>query len=366
MTPATTLLLDCIRFVLASIVLVGHAYGLFILPTLPASPPMMPPPQSIAVVGFFFLSGFLIVFSTLRSREKGEGSLGQYLFDRATRIYITLVPCLLGAVLIDVVLTAHVFQATSTYTVNTSASHLIHNLILKPSMPFGGMRPIWSLMYEWWIYIAFGGIFFFRRHGLICAALLVPSLYYTFSFNARGEAGHIWLIWAFGGFCAWAWTRPWIDKVSRSVWIVCLLICAATASMLYHLTLNAYNLLAGLAGSSALFALLALSRQWCGLPSQAFANVCRLLAGYSFTLFLIHYNVLIFLKDVLGLTTWTAFFFGIVLSHAVSYALAAGTELRLQQSRDWIARVLKIPNRLSRRTSPASAPADARDPAVHR
>ncbi len=326
----------------------------------------MPPPQSIAVVGFFFLSGFLIVTSTLRSKAKGETGLMQYLFDRATRIYITLVPCLLVAVLIDVVLTKQVFKAVSTYSNNTSPSHFLSNLLLKPSMPFGGMRPIGSLMYEWWIYIAFGGIFFFRRHWLLASILLVPALHYTLMSNAAGEAGHIWLIWAFGGLCAWAWNQLWLERVPHSIWIASVLACSVGSAALYHMTLNAYSLPAGILGSMALFALLAASRHWRVSFHPRLANAWKLLAGYSFSLFLIHYNILIFLKDVLRLTTWEAFFWGVLLSHALAYALAAGTELRLQRSRQWIVRFLRMPTSLSRRAAPGSASAGAKDRAGRR
>jgi peptidoglycan/LPS O-acetylase OafA/YrhL len=57
--------LDATRYVLASVVVFGHGFGFFLNYFDGFIPGIFPHPQSIAVVCFFYLSGYLIVGSQL-------------------------------------------------------------------------------------------------------------------------------------------------------------------------------------------------------------------------------------------------------------------------------------------------------------
>ena len=111
-------------------------------------------------------------------------------------------------------------------------------------MPYGTMRPIWSLMYEWWIYMVFGGLYFLRSNVVLAFPLIIAGAYYTFQVNARGEAGHLWCLWALGGICAYMQQKniEWLFKIYGYLLIFLLLI---TAGWLYFIFKNAYFLPAG-------------------------------------------------------------------------------------------------------------------------
>lgn len=342
MPTATITTLDAIRYLLASIVLLGHAYGFFFHAHRDGPGSGLPPAQSIAVVGFFYLSGFLICYSALKAKGTRRASLERYLFDRSTRIYLTLLPCLLFVWIVDVLLTKQLLGWEFQYESNTSSGHLIKNLLLIPSMPFAGMRPIWSLMYEWWLYILFGAALFLRSRPIISSLLLLAALHYTLRVNARGEAGNIWLIWFYGACCAWLWHQRKLIDIPP-VFLPAIALCTGAVSLSqYRTTGNAYDLIAGLFGSTCVFAILLWSRHWsgAGVPSQKF---WARLAGFSFTLFLIHYSVLIFVRDGLGLVSWWGFAVGVLASNMSAYLIAAPTEMRLDAWRRLFAHLLRRP-----------------------
>lgn len=338
MGESHSLLLDLLRFVLSLAVVVGHGLGFFWAYFDGFFPDRFPHFQSIAVVAFFFLSGYLIVGSQL-TRAAGAGhGVWHYLFDRVTRVYVTLVPCLLFVVLVDkffLTFTALSLEMVKSYT--TSAL-LVENLLLVLTMPYGTMRPIWSLMYEWWVYMLFGGLFFLRSNPVPAALMLAGGLYYTFRVNGLGEAGPIWIVWAVGGVCAFAQRRIDWSRIPRSVLWVATLGFLAYACVLYVWTLHAFDIRAGVALSLALFAFIHLGDGF-GRILIPMAGLVRRLAGLSFTLFLTHYSVLTYTREYLLLTGWAGFLVGLLVSGMVAFGIAYCTEYRLSAIKSWLRRI---------------------------
>lgn len=107
-----------------------------------------------AVILFFLMSGFVIGYSFVRSKDK---SLINYFKKRFFRIYIPLIFVLVTHYLIT--------SVVSGYLVDPQWKSLIGNLLmlqdvsaLKPNVlinPYLGNSPLWSLSYEWWFYMAF-------------------------------------------------------------------------------------------------------------------------------------------------------------------------------------------------------------------
>lgn len=338
LSESRSLLLDLLRFLLALIVAVGHGFGFFHGYFGGFFPEVFPHPQSIAVVAFFYLSGFLVVGSQLDRAASGRAGLGSYLFDRVTRVYVTLLPCLVFVALVDQSF-RHIASFDQVLVRNYGdLQRLFKNLLLIPSMPYGTMRPIWSLMYEWWIYLLFGGMFFFRRSLLPAAILVVTGAYYTLMVNGRGEAGHIWIVWLVGAVCAhaqrrWEWDRlPWPVHLSATV------LFAALAFASYWVTKHAYNLTGGVCLALALFFLVHLGdlfSRWL----LAHAALVRALAGLSFTLFLTHYTVMTYVREYAGLTGLAGMCVGLVASAVIAYAIAYCTEYRLHAVKSWTRRL---------------------------
>ncbi|CDS52598.1 acyltransferase family protein [Polaromonas sp. CG9_12] len=107
-----------------------------------------------AVILFFLLSGFVINFSFVKTKDK---TFQTYFFKRATRIYIPL--------LIVMVLGYFMECYEAGEVVNAQPRELLLNLLmlqdissLKPNVvvdPYMHNSPLWSLSYEWWFYMLY-------------------------------------------------------------------------------------------------------------------------------------------------------------------------------------------------------------------
>ena len=330
LTQSQSILLDLIRYFLAAVVVIGHGFGFFLGYFDGFFPRVFPHPQSIAVVCFFYLSGFLIVGSQIRQSDRGEGSLGKYLLDRTTRVYVTLIPSLIFVVAVDLSFQKPSAANVELVTNYASLKIFIDNLFLIPSMPYGTMRPIWSLMYEWWIYLLFGGLYYLKSNRATALLLILAGAYYTLKVNAGGEAGHIWVIWALGGVCAYLQQKiSWKDLNRHALDALSLLLLIA-AGWLYFISKNAYNLPAGIFLALFLFIFTNKTSSFLRLliPLRV---IVKNLAGFSFTLFLTHYTVLTYTKEFLKLDGWLGLIIGFLLSSLVAFLIALFTEFKLQK-----------------------------------
>lgn len=330
-----SIFLDIVRLFLSIVVLIGHGLGFFLNYLDGFFPNYFPHPQSIAVVCFFYLSGFLIVSSQINQKKDGRANLYKYLFDRGFRVYLTLVPSLLFVVIADSYIdkfSAIKIDLISNYT---TIEIFFNNLLLLPSVPFGTMRPIWSLMYEWWIYLFFGGVFFLRVNKLMAPILIGFSLYYIFEVNANGEAGHIWIIWVLGGFCAYIY-----QKISKLFWLrhkfafkVLSFIFLVAALIIYSYAKNAYSIPAGITISLFMFLVMLGEHK---ILNNFNVRFVKLTVGISFTLFMTHYTVLTYMKMVIGVSGWFGLVSSSVLAMTLAFVIAYFTELKLQAIKSFI------------------------------
>ncbi len=99
-----------------------------------------------AVVVFFVLSGFLVGGRSIEKMTQNTFKPADYAIDRFVRIALPLFPAL-------------VFTSVSSYLITgqVDLSHLLGNMLSLQGVccpPFGGNRPLWSLSYEVWLYVA--------------------------------------------------------------------------------------------------------------------------------------------------------------------------------------------------------------------
>ena len=301
--------LNFIRAGAAQIVLIGHASGYY-LAGLERDGHL----ETLGVLVFFLLSGFLITSSVLQKLHRPDYGFGHYLIDRFCRIFSGYVPALLFVAAVDATL-----MALPAYPYADSASALTWagNLLMLQEYPvfqilhrlgmaqqpwfieaFGSGRPFWTVAIEWWIYLGFGYLVFRivrrRRFGLreaaILAALGIVPLY-----NAMGGVGHcLSFVWALGAGAALVRHRlaaatgnPWLWAGAAVVSLL------ALGGHILAAGFQVYELQFAIFTGGVLFSLFFLFGTLTGTLPAWLSRVIDRLAGYSYSLYLTHFTVLI-------------------------------------------------------------------------
>jgi peptidoglycan/LPS O-acetylase OafA/YrhL len=194
-------MLDAIRALAAFVVLVGHTFSVVVPDSWFGN---VMPFQSLAVVVFFWLSGFLIAYQCL---SKAKYSFGEYMIDRFSRIYVLYVPGLIITFLVCIVLlgrapptawdsVGHLFQLQ-----HTPFARMIEGV--PPIRIYGGNSVLWTIAIEWWLYVFFGIAFFWRSMGKIEKAFAMllagPATFVVGYFTVWESVAWEWFV---GAACA--------------------------------------------------------------------------------------------------------------------------------------------------------------------
>jgi peptidoglycan/LPS O-acetylase OafA/YrhL len=325
-----------------------------------------------AVVIFFALSGFFVGSSVLSSRDRWSWS--QYLLRRFTRLYVVLVPALVLTALLDRTGMA-LFGASGIYAGKLDAPYLtLQNVAVTGGVgtflgnaaflqqifvdTFGTNGPLWSLAYEFWAYLLFPLLVqatrrttpVLHRASFVAAAGVV--LYFG------GERLRFYFpLWLMGALVAGVWSR-W--RVPGRVASMAL---RGTALMLFGAMLvlararffghqDRDDVVLAVATSVLLLSLLVTARPTgAGALARAYAGAANHLAGFSYTLYLIHFPPLVFVHAALmNGTRWAPdakhLALGLALSCAViwlfAYPLARLTERHTERVRRWAGQALRI------------------------
>ena len=353
--------LDMVRGVAAIAVMIGHVRGLFFQDYASLVAPGLGTKFAYAVTGlgheavivFFVLSGFFIGASVLKSVAEKRWSWRSYLTHRFVRLWIVLLPALaLGATFDWAGMNSR--QAGATYfspvrylsSVSFASRFTLRNfsgnLFFLQGVfadPFGSNGPLWSLSYEFWYYMIFPAL----------VLLLVPGV----SISVRtalfiAAAAMLWLVGPTISICFLIWLAGvavfaisrrlpvlnggrrialqfagWLALLDGLVWIRLGVIRAGLAAdFLLAASFSAWMLAISIPGGSE--------------PNALTRAVAKTLSGFSYTLYLIHFPLLAFLRtrfDPAGDWPPDARHFapGILLALAalaLAYCLAFFTELR--------------------------------------
>jgi peptidoglycan/LPS O-acetylase OafA/YrhL len=176
MTPVTTLknrknfstYLDLLRFTAALLVVLEHAVLLGVLPQVGVLTQL----SHESVLVFFVLSGLVIGASSL-SRDM---TAGEYIASRAARIYCVALPALVCCYGFVSIVGSGTTHALPIARFASSFFFLDGAWFNYAEVPLNG--PYWSLCYEVWYYAFWGALCFVRRPSirLLTAGLLLAAM----------------------------------------------------------------------------------------------------------------------------------------------------------------------------------------------
>ncbi len=320
------------------------------------------------VIIFFVLSGLLIGGSVIRSLKTSKWSWSAYAGARLSRLYVVLVPGLILTWLLDSVgigLTrgqdvyagSSVFGNIITFSVASAQNfkNFFGSLFFVQSIltqTFGSNTPLWSLANEFWYYLLFPlCIFIFWKNKNIvvrAACAVVAAVILVF---VGWNIASLFLVWLFGVAVAVLSYEKVFSPKQRLVWgglaaIQFLTVVSAARLSLFHNDLLA-DIVLGLSVAVFLWSIMNFSMEEF---SGWFRSLSKELAGFSYTLYVVHLPFLIFINGLVNTKTnyflggrwtpdathlvWGLVIFIVLLLYA--YVIAMFTEKRTSLVRKWV------------------------------
>jgi peptidoglycan/LPS O-acetylase OafA/YrhL len=321
LSPTQRVYLDLVRASAAMMVLFGHAAHYF----WPASFMAKGWLQGLGVYIFFLISGFLISFSVFVRHGDERYGFREYFIDRFCRIYSGFLPALLFVLLVDAA--DHLsprYEWGRDYNPQTWLGNLVmlqdfplfqvlRRLGVPDSpwfiAPFGSARPFWTISIEWWIYMLFGGVVLIwlrRPRGLgalgllaLAAVAIEPAYHFVGGFDQCLTI--LWIVGMGASFFLIQLRRQAAGQSgeNRRLLRISLLVAAGSAiaifARLFANRSGTDELQFGLFLASLVFAVLfALGFARLRVPEIA-ARLIGFLAGYSYSLYLLHHTLLDYL-----------------------------------------------------------------------
>jgi peptidoglycan/LPS O-acetylase OafA/YrhL len=302
----------------------------------------------LGVFTFFAISGFLISYSVYQKTQDPKYRFRHYFVDRFSRIYSGLIPALILSLVVaggiyvtnnayfnhlldaESPINLQTFTATISMTdmvpsglVNVTSTTLFGLPFVQPMIsPFGFNSVLWSLVVEWWIYMFFGwvtlgAVMLLRRESV--AGWFKPLFYIVTAFLSAALLVLAWqysafiVVWFLGAGAMLSVSNSTIRKKLTgrgSTWVLVALFLAAVAGVgyeaysIYTLTHESFSFLFGLLVSAAVFLGVFIVNNgmfsWLSklLKGKHVVRWSASLAAFSYTLFLIHYPILLWLNGL--------------------------------------------------------------------
>jgi peptidoglycan/LPS O-acetylase OafA/YrhL len=349
LSPAQVVYLDFVRALGAFMVLLGHTAHYL----LPGNFLTGGAVQQLGVYIFFFISGFLISLSVLQKLDDPRYGFSSYFVDRFCRIYSAFLPALILVLVLDaMVIDLPTYHWQRDFNVQTWVGNLVmlqdfplFQILRRVGVPdqpwmvasFGSARPFWTISIEWWIYMAFGGIMFFMvrrggRLGLLGLAFFAFAAIEPIYHFVGGPDQCLTMLWVAGmGAAALFHKMPVLRArfpgvADRRLAQIGLAVAATMVLfMIARLVSNhtlTNELQFGLYLGSFIFALFfSLGFARLRVPSLVAVPV-GFVAGYSYSLYLVHHSLLEFLTvrypELIGKTS--SFWAAVIASNILALA----------------------------------------------
>ena len=362
--PNGSALFDFFRAAAANMVLFGHAGDLFGHP--------LPWPSGILGVSIFFLlSGFLILQSGLGRLQRGGLQFTPFLLDRFARIFTAYVPALIFVAAMNAAIDLGHWglQGNSTgplaflgnlfllqdYPLFQAVSHVVHG---APYIrPYNAAEQFWTIPIEFWLYVVFALVMFGlvgrERIGRLEVVVLLAVALPVVVWNAAAGGGNgLTLVWVVGAAAGYLWCMHW-QATARKRRIGALVGCVAMVCLLGRGLKYGWNFQdPGMAMCEVLVLLGLLSIvEGCAPFPARLRRVCAGLAGYSYSLYLVHNTVLIAAQHMLPRGAgWTGEVAAIAAGHAMGIVLYLLFERHTRRVGAWLKARWRQPDQATTRT----------------
>jgi peptidoglycan/LPS O-acetylase OafA/YrhL len=362
---------DFARGISAQAVVLGHALSMFLPGIFLVAGHHVFYMQSFAVIIFFVLSGYLITSAVIKKKELPGFTFGSYLIDRIARVFYPLVPALALIMAADFL----VFHGTTRLPFNTVDlrpqtivgnffflyNHpILQELALRLHTPWisvgpvGSAAPLWSVVAEWWIYVAFGVLAFvaLRRMKLGAGSTLVLMFSIAVPFGYMAKGSYEPLAWIIG--MLYALGTEQMRKLPGSLHGTITML--ATAGFLVSLYFSDQNLHTASSVGMASVAFCHLyfwrrgrqdrpasgsqpDRSSISAATARFNRISVFLSSFSYSLYLVHFSVLTYLWFYLHgqLRAWQLILLALVITNVLAY----GYYLLVERHFHKVGRVLK-------------------------
>jgi len=370
LSPSASAALDLIRAAAAWAVMWSHLRTMFFADYQHATHPGAPLKIIYfltgfgheAVIVFFVLSGFLVSSSIFRNLAVGKWSWVEYAIHRAARLYVVLIPGLLLGLLWDL-LGSKWPAATGLYSQelinlgfwipqhNLTPGIFLGNLLFLQTIvcpTFGSNGPLWSLSNEFWYYVLFpislfAGISWFRRSLRWAIPLSAIAVFLASFLGLVKLAGFV--VWVAGSALVLVYSRFTLRSKG-----VAILAAIATAVLFFGCSawlrtgdLGPLNpdLILGTTFTLFLFSVLQMKF---GSQSNWSARLSHSWAGFSYSLYVLHFPFLLCLKAFIAPSQrwdpdWVHLFYGVILGTVTllySWAVSLVTEDKTNVVRGWL------------------------------
>jgi peptidoglycan/LPS O-acetylase OafA/YrhL len=328
---------DLIRGFSAQMVVVGHSLNIFlplVFVSRQANGSFVTTAgvfyvQNMGVILFFVLSGFLVTRSVVYKRHRPEYGFGMYLVERFTRLFVPFVPAVLLVGLFDRILVKSIgspftqihldlgsFAGSFLMLFNHPAFAVLKRItgLDATVRPLGTAAPFWSVAIEWWIYITFGMIMFrvaaHRRLGLLgWAVLLFAGAVPLWSLVSHRGLLLALLAWIVG--MAYSLLETRVNRVGATRHRIAASFGLVLASLIliagnYNVNNEIFVLSLSVAVMSGYYGWFnSTRRQVEGTRSHVheghqdpsrFVRFLRFVSDYSYSLYLIHFSILIYIS----------------------------------------------------------------------
>jgi peptidoglycan/LPS O-acetylase OafA/YrhL len=259
-----------------------------------------------SVIIFFVLSGLFISRSVLKSVYENKWSWRAYLISRFSRLFVVLIPALILTFILDN-MAVNYFGYQGYVNASNNVKDFIGNIFFLQNIfvgVYGSNAPLWSLNYEFWYYMLFPILLLllFNKQGKILKIiyLLIAFIIISTVGTRMNSYFVIWLI----GTCVLL--LPRINFLIRRFIPILALILVFVAMLVRPLVMTGRiftenwtedlfveDLFIGLTFGFLIYTLLhIISDRSRNVELRWLGKISKLIAGFSFSLYLIHYPII--------------------------------------------------------------------------